>query len=170
MFAKVSAVQVLAAFFGPGRLSMTPAIHDEITAPLHYGYTYPTEVLTQIPVVVLTEQTWREYERLWSLRSSLGKGELQAIAFCKVERALFATNDGAARRFARAQGVQVVTLQALLRGLWTSGAHSREEVRLLLERIKEADALEVAAEVEREIFGDHEHDAADSAQRPEGTS
>jgi hypothetical protein len=55
---------------------MTPAIHDEIMTPLQYGYTYPTEGLTQVPVVPLTEQIWREYERLWALRPALGKGEL----------------------------------------------------------------------------------------------
>jgi predicted nucleic acid-binding protein len=154
MFAKAAAVDVLAELLGPRRLVMTPAIHDEITAPLQYGYTYPTAVLTQVPVAPLTEQTWQEYERLWVFRSSLGKGELQAIAFCKAEGALFATNDGVARRFAREQGVQVLTLQAILRGLWQSGVRTKAEVRALLERIKEADALEVPPEVESEIFGD----------------
>jgi len=117
MFAKVGAMHMLGAFFGQGCIVMTPAIHDEITTPLQYGYTYPTEVLTQVPVVPLTEQRWREYERLWALRPALGKGELQAIAFCKAEGAFFVTNDRVARRFARAQGVQVISLQALLRGL-----------------------------------------------------
>lgn len=154
MFAKVGAVHMLGTFFGQGRLLMTPAIHDEITAPLQYGYTYPTEVLAQVPVAPLSEQIWREYERLWALRSSLGKGELQAIAFCKAEDALFLTNDRVARRFARDQGVQVLSLQALLRGLWVSGVQSKDEVRALLERIKVADALEVPSEVETEIFGD----------------
>jgi predicted nucleic acid-binding protein len=158
MFAKAAAVDVLGEFLGHRRLVMTPAIHDEITAPLQYGYTYPTAVLAQIPVVPLTEQTWQEYERLWALRSSLGKGELQAIAFCKAEGALFATNNRVARRFAHEQGVQVLTLQAIMRGLWLSGVRSKAEVRGLLERIKEADTLEVPPEVEREIFGDSDAD------------
>ena len=106
MFAKVGAMPILGTFLGQGRIVMTPAIHDEITTPLQYGYTYPTEVLTQVPVAPLTEQIWREYEHLWALRPSLGKGELQAIAFCKTEGAFFVTNDRVARRFARDQGVQ----------------------------------------------------------------
>ena len=100
MFAKVGAMHILGALLGQGRIVMTPAIHDEITAPLQYGYTYPSEVLTQVPVAPLTEQIWREYERLWTLRPSLGKGELQAIAFCKAEGAFFVTNDRVARGFA----------------------------------------------------------------------
>jgi predicted nucleic acid-binding protein len=101
---------------------------------------------------------------LWALRSSLGKGELQAIAFCKAEGASFMTNDGVARRFAHNQGVHVISLQALLRGLWVSGVHSKDEVRVLLEHIKAADALEVPSEVEMEIFGDNENDELDSHQ------
>lgn len=164
MFAKVGAMHILGTCLGQGRIVMTPAIHDEITAPLQYGYTYPTEVLAQVPVEPLTDQIWREYERLWALRSSLGKGELQAIAFCKAGGALFLTNDRVARRFARDQGVQVISLQALLRGLWVSGVHSKDEVRALLERIKAADALEVPPEVEMEIFGDSGNDERDSHQ------
>jgi predicted nucleic acid-binding protein len=164
MFAKVGAIPILGAFLGQGCIVMTPAIHDEITAPLQYGYTYPTEVLTQVPVVPLTEQIWREYECLWALRPSLGKGELQAIAFCKAESAFFVTNDRVARRFAREQGIQVISLQALLRGLWMSGIHSKDEVRVLLERIKEADALEVSPEIEMEIFGESENNEPGSPQ------
>ena len=164
MFAKAGAMHVLGAFLGPGRLVMTPAIHDEITAPLQYGYTYPTAVLAQVPVEPLTAQIWQEYERLWALRSSLGKGELQAIAFCKATGALFATNDGVARRFAREQGVQVLTLQAIMRGLWLSGVHSKDDVRALLERIKDSDALEVPLEVGREIFGNSDADDPASNQ------
>jgi predicted nucleic acid-binding protein len=164
MFAKVGAVHILGTFFGQGRIVMMPAIHDEITAPLQYGYTSPTEVLTQVPVAPLSEQVWREYERLWALRPSLGKGELQAIAFCKAEGALFLTNGRVARGFARDQGVQVISLQALLRGLWVSGVHTKDEVRALLERIKAADALEVPSEVEMEIFGDSENDERDGHQ------
>jgi hypothetical protein len=80
MFAKAGAVHVLQTFLGQGGMAMTPAIHDEIAAPLQYGYTFPTQVLAQVPVVPLTTQVWQEYEHLWTLRSSLGKGELAAAA------------------------------------------------------------------------------------------
>ena len=43
-----------------------------------------------------------------------------------------------------------------------SGVRSKDEVRVLLERIKAADALEVSPEVEMEIFGDNEHNELDS--------
>jgi hypothetical protein len=40
----------------------------------------------------------------------------------------------------------------------------KDEVRVLLERIKEADALEVPPEVEMEIFGDSENNEQGSPQ------
>jgi hypothetical protein len=69
-----------------------------------------------------------------------------------------------ARGFARDQGVQVISLQALLRGLWVSGVYSNDEVRALLERIKAANALEVPSEVEMEIFDDSGNGERDSHQ------
>ena len=153
MFAKVKEIDLLVGFLGQDNTAMTPAIHTEISIPLQYGYSFPNEFLSRIPVVPLTERVWRMYERLQTSCPSLGRGELEAIAFCKVERALFATNDSAARTFARQQGVQVISLQAILKGFWRSGLLSREEVRQLLERIKTADNLEVPSEVKAEIFG-----------------
>jgi len=65
---------------------------------------------------------------------------------------VFATNDLVVRRFALAQGVSVLSLQAILRGWWASGVYSKPEVSVLLERIKRADRLEVSLEVASEIF------------------
>ncbi len=154
MFAKVDAVDVLVEFLGRGRVGMMPAIRDEISIPLQYGYLFPEKVLSEIPVIPLTGKAWQEHERLWAMGSSLGKGELEAIAFCRPEGVFFATNDSAARRFAQDQGVQVISLQAILRGLWLSGMRSKGEVKKLLEHIKKADYLEVPPEVEMEIFSE----------------
>ncbi|MEA3345790.1 MAG: hypothetical protein U9Q78_06040 [Chloroflexota bacterium] len=153
MFAKAGALEVLTEFFGEGSVAVTSAIRDEIAIPLQYGYTFPEAVLSEVPVVALTEQAWGEHERLWTIGRSLGKGELEAIAFCKAEGAFFATNDAVARRFAQDQGVQVISLQTILRGLWLSGMRSKAEVRELLECIQTADYLEVPPELEAEIFG-----------------
>jgi len=154
MFAKADALDALASLLGRDRLVITPAIRDEIAAPLQYGYAFPHKVLDRVPVVFLTDAAQEEYGQLWTAGSSLGKGEQEAIAFCKTEGALFATNDQIARNYARAQGVSVLSLQALLRQMWESGAQSRTQVRELLEQIKIADYLTVPIEVEAEIFAE----------------
>jgi len=120
------------------------------------GYTFPNSVLSQIHVIPLSRQAWEEHEKLRTIGVSLGKGELEALAICKTEGMLFATNDVIARRFGQDQGVQVISLQAILRGIWQSGLRRKAEVRELLEQIRKADNLEVAPEVEIEIFGEGE--------------
>lgn len=113
-------------------------------------------MLSRIPVVPISRSIAEESVRLQTRTGSLGRGEREAIAFCQVEGAKFATNDSVARRFAQAQGVEVISLQALLRGLWVTGICSRTEVKALLEQIKNADNLTVSEEVENEIFSQNE--------------
>ncbi len=152
MFAKAEVLVWLGRLFGRDRLATTPAIRDEIAVPLQYGYTFPLQVLAEMAIAPLSSRAWLEHERLRASGTALGRGELEAIAFCKTENAVFVTNDLVARRFALAQGVRVLSLQALLRGLWESGVCSKSEVRAILERIRQADRLEVSLEVESEIF------------------
>ncbi len=83
MFAKADAVELLGEFLGTEHVAMTPAISDEISVPLQYGYAFPRAVLSRIPVIPLTEEAWQERERLATIGSFLGKGELEAIAFCR---------------------------------------------------------------------------------------
>ena len=92
-----------------------------------------------------------EYTRLQE-NLSLGKGELEAIAYCKTEKYIFATNDIKARQFAKCEGVSVISLQAILRALWKKKISSKKEIKWILERIKEADSLAVSRGVEKAIF------------------
>ncbi len=137
MFAKIDAVDVLKCLFDE-KVVMTPKIRDEISVPMEYGYTFPLKVISTIKTVPLSNQALEEYERFrGNLR--LGKGELES-------------NDIKARRFAKREGVAVISLQAILEALRKKKIKSKEEVKQMLERIKETDNLAVSREVEREIF------------------
>lgn len=153
MFAKVGALDTLVALIGQEVVGITPAIADEIAIPLQYGYAFPREVLSKIPVIPMSSQVIERATQLRLKNSSLGRGEREAIAFCQIEVAQFATNDKVARTFAHSQDVQVISLQALLRALWLSGVRSQTEVKVLLEQIKQVDKLKISAEVENDIFG-----------------
>ncbi len=153
MFAKVGALDTLVALVGQEVIGITPAIADEIAIPLQYGYAFPREVLSKIPVVPMSLQVMERATQLRLENTALGRGEREAIAFCQIEVAQLSTNDKVARTFAQSQDVQVISLQALLRTLWLSGVRSQTEVRILLEQIKQADKLEIPAEVEKDIFG-----------------
>ncbi len=150
MFAKADAIDLLKLLFGE-KAVMTPKIRDEISVPLEYGYTFPIKVISTIKTVPLTKQSLKEYEKLQE-NLSLGKGELEAIAYCKSEKCLFATNDIKAREFAKREGVPVVSLQAILKALWKKKIKSKEEVKTILEIIKVTDNLALSREVENGIF------------------
>ena len=105
MFAKVDEVYLLKQLFGD-KAVMTPKIRDEISAPLEYGYTFPLKVLSTIKTVPLSKEAIDEYVRFQG-NLNLGKGELEAIAYCKTEKSTFATNDERAREFAKGEDVSI---------------------------------------------------------------
>lgn len=150
IFAKIDAVDLLSDLFGEGAV-MTPKIRDEISVCLEYGYTFPLKVISAIKMVPLNDEALEEYTKLQN-NLSLGKGELEAIAYCKVEKCIFVTNDIKAREFAKHEGVSVISLQAILKSLWKSKRKSKKEVKKILERIKAKDNLAVGKEIERKIF------------------
>ena len=152
MFAKADALDALRVALGHFTPVMTPAIRDEIMVPMQYGFAFPQKILGSIPTVPLNKDALDAYERLASLGRPVGRGELEAIAYCQVTGAIFATNDAKARSFAQEQHVRVLSLQAILRTLWEVRGWPKERVYALLERIKVADHLTLSAQVEAEIF------------------
>jgi len=150
MFAKADAVESLIKLFSD-EVVITPKIRDEISVPLEYGYDFPVKVLSHIKTIPLNEKALDEYEKLQE-ELSLGKGELEAIAYCKTEKYMFVTNDLKARGFAKNYGVVVISLQVVLKALWKKNILSKEEARKLFNRIKQVDNLSVSKNIENKIF------------------
>ena len=117
----------------------------------YYGYEFSYRVISSIRTVQLSEQALEEFRRLQE-NLNLGKGELEAIAYCKKENALFATNDIKARKVAKIEGVSVISLQAILKAIWKKGIRNKKEVRELINKLREVDNLELNREVEKRIF------------------
>ncbi len=150
MFAKIDSIDLLNLLF-KDKIVMTPRIRDEILAPLTYGYIFPLTVVSTIKTVPLTRKALAEYVGFQE-NVALGRGELEAIAYCKAEKCIFVTNDRKARELAEAEGVSVISFQALLKALWKKKLKTKEEVRKILEMIKETDNLLMSRDVEKEIF------------------
>ncbi len=126
MFAKTEALNVLVEFMGRENIRMTPAIAEEISVPLQYGYDFSLQVLSQIPIVPIGVQVVEELGRLQTIGATIGKRFLLLTTF-----GIFAQN----------RGVEVIYLQAILRVIWVSGIRTKAGVRELLEQIKNADRL-----------------------------
>lgn len=152
MFAKIASLGLLKELFEQAELAITPQIEEEISVPLEYGYNFPSKVISEIQTIPLGKKALTKYQQFLKKETGLGKGEIEAIAMCDEKGYTFATNDQIARNFAKERGVQVISLQAILRSLWKSGLKTRAEVKSILKDIEKVDNLEVSDEVKREIF------------------
>jgi len=155
IFAKIDELKLLGQLFGKDNLAITPKIMDEISVPLDYGYSFPTKVISYIGVMPLDEDSLSVFQKFFSIRRDLGKGELEAVALCKIKGYRFATNDILAREFAQEKGITVFSLQSILKSLWKGKLKSKNVVREIIQRMKKADNLEMSKEVEKEIFGEN---------------
>ncbi len=81
MFAKIDAIDLLKHLFDE-RAVMTPKIRDEPSEPLEYGYSFPLKAISAIKTVPLSNEALEDYGRLQE-NLSLGKGELEGIAYCQ---------------------------------------------------------------------------------------
>ena len=150
MFAKADAIDLLIELF-KDKIVITPKIRDEISVPLEYGYDFPLRVLSRIRTMPLNKSAVGEYEKLQE-ELSLGKGELEAIAYCKTEKCMFVTNDLKARTFAKSKGIFVISLQSILKALWKKRILTKKEVRKLFNKIIQVDNLSVEKNIMNTIF------------------
>jgi len=152
IFAKSGEISLLRELFGDDA-AMTPAIVQEISAPIEYGYEFPHLVFETIKTVQMIEEANRYYHTL-SRNKKLGNGECEAIAYCKSTSSIFVTNDKKAREIASAHHVTVVSLPALLRVLIIKGIRTRQEMRIIFNKMKKIDMLVIDPQVEKNIFSE----------------
>ena len=90
IFAKSDNLALLHQMFG-NKAVMTPAIFQEITAPIDYGYEFPYEIIQTIRTVQMNEDVMICYNDI-SQNKKLGRGECEAIAFCLKTSSIFISN------------------------------------------------------------------------------
>jgi len=150
IFAKSGEIPLLHELFGDD-MGMTPAIMQEIAAPIDYGYEFPHAVISTIKSVQMNNEAIAHHHII-SQNKKLGKGECEAIAYCKSTSSLFITNDRKARETAIQFQVTVISLPALLRVLILKKIRTRDEVKILLNKMKKTDNLTLDPRVEKAIF------------------
>jgi predicted nucleic acid-binding protein len=150
IFAKSAEIPLLHELFGE-EMRITPAILQEITAPLDYGYEFPHAVINTIKSVTLNDEAIAHHHLL-TQNKKLGKGECEAIAYCKSTSSIFITNDRIARETAIQFQVTVISLPALLRVLIVKKIRTRDEVKILLNKMKKNDNLILDPRIEKTIF------------------
>jgi len=109
-FAKINRLDLIKKLFG--KIYITPMIKEELLAPLEYGYKFPLQILNDSTVIMPTEGDLRLYA---NLRTKLGKGESEAISIARGRKLSFVTNDKVAQEIAKGNGVNIISMQAILK-------------------------------------------------------
>jgi predicted nucleic acid-binding protein len=133
------------------KIAITPRIREEILIPLEYGYIFPYEIIDNIKLVTIGEVTFQRYI-MYCINTQFGKGELEAIAYCKINSCIFATNDSKARDFAKREDVTILSLQAILKAIWKKGLKSKNDILLMIQEIERVDNLKIKKEIIRDII------------------
>lgn len=150
IFAKSDNIGLLYELFGDSAV-MTPAIFQEITAPIDYGYEFPYAIIQTIRTVQMNDDALLCYKQI-SKNKKLGRGECEAIAFCLKTSSIFITNDKKARDIASGYGITVISLPAILKAIIIKRIRTPEEVKEILDKMKKSDNYSIISEVERGIF------------------
>lgn len=152
MFTKAGVIDVLMKTLSKFRLCITPRIKDEISMPLHFGYSYPQIIFDKVELIFPTEEESSLYETYQKTNQSLGKGELEAISLAKLRKCMFATNDRKALEFAVTEGITVINVHTILKAMLKKKIVNVSAMQALIERIEETDNTRILKK--NDIFQD----------------
>lgn len=144
----------LLRLFARSRLAIPPAVQQELQAGLNAGAKHLEPVLqaiqaNQIEVSALSAE---EEFLTYNFPSSLNEGELQALAIAQKRRVPLLCNDTQAIHYCQPRGITAVNLAAILRLLWVKNVQSPDEVRKLIEQMKQVEGLALSSRQMAEIL------------------
>ena len=153
-FAAGEALYLLFRLFPNTRIHIPPAAQDELRTGLVYGQQHLKAVLQAIDgdklkVMHLSKE---EQQLAQKLPKKLNAGECEAIALSKNRKGRLLSNDKRAVRYCRRNDIKVVDLPLLLRLLWTRDIISQEEVKALLEKMRDVENLQLSPHALAIIF------------------
>lgn len=143
VFAKVDQLSLLQHLFSPIELVITPRIREELVVPMEYGYEFPKIIFEAFSSIEPAPEEIRKYNVWTEGNIRLGKCELEAIAICSIRGYGFAAVNGSAREFAVKQGVNPISLHAILRRMWERAILNREVVMELISEIERVDRTKI---------------------------
>lgn len=152
-FAKMGELDLLIQLFSPLKMKITPMIQNELSVPMDYGYSFPKTIFDKIETIFASPEDCTGFDQ-FQLRHKLGSGEVEAIMICKTKRLSFCTNDTQAQKIAREFGIEVISLQAILKAIWKKKLRKKSEVRDLIDQMKVVDNLHIKGEEVTKILED----------------
>lgn len=153
-FAAGEAIPSLFRLFPRTTIFIPPAVHQELQVGLNHGQTHLKSVLEALDQGKLQLLHLSNSEKPFTqqLPKKLNAGECEAIALSQARKALLLSNDKRAVRYCREHGIKVVDLPVLLRWLWTKNIVSQAEAKVLLDKMKTVENLQLSQNALATVF------------------
>ena len=141
--AAADALDVLIELFPDDTIYMPPAVEQELLVALGYGKTHVQRVIQALKNREIKRIKLTEAERMLmtTLPSNLQASKQESIAICQARKLLFLSNHRRAIRYCEANDIQVVSLDLLLRALWTRDILLKYQVKELIETMATVEQL-----------------------------
>ena len=153
-FSTGESLHLLFRLFANTTIHIPPAVHQELQAGLAYGQTHIEAVLKAIDAgkLQILPLSKNEQTLVQGLPKKLNTGECEAIALSKNRKCRLLSNDKQAVRYCHQNNIQVLDLPLLLRLLWTRSIVSQAEIKMLLDRMKSVENLQLSQKALAIVF------------------
>ena len=152
------ALPSLLRLYARSRLVMPPAVQQELQTGWQAGAMQLEPVLQAIQAnqIEVSDLSAEEELLTYNYPGSLNEGERQAIAIAQRRKATLLCNDQQAIRYCQQRRVNVVNLVAIPRQLWVKNVQAPDEVRSLIERMRQVEGLTLSPRQMTEVFASAE--------------
>ncbi|MEN8220679.1 MAG: hypothetical protein ABFS56_30870 [Pseudomonadota bacterium] len=154
-FAAADALHLLPKLFQGDTIYIPPAVEQELHKGLDYGQKHIELIFLQVGDIQVLHLTDAERSLIASLPAKLHAGEREGIVLCQKRAHLFLSNDRRAIRYCQAYDIDALSLEILLRFLWTREIVSLSEVRTLIETMAAVENLTLSQRQRAIIFAPH---------------
>ncbi len=136
-FVKVGGIKYLKALFQ--NLNIAPSIYEELARAKRAGYPYLDDILTEVEIILLSEDEFRDFRNLLENEKDLHEGECQLLALCKSRKGVLITNDKVVKNHCKKNNTYFLDLEDVLRALKLKNILNYEELKKLIEDIEKKD-------------------------------
>ncbi|MCZ7391779.1 MAG: hypothetical protein ABOK23_11765 [Candidatus Methanoperedens sp.] len=149
-FAKAGAIKYLKQLCAD--LKISPAIYEELVRAKHAGYSFVYEIITNVEIILLTEEEYKSFKNLLESRKDLHEGECQLIVLCTSRNGILLTNDKAVKKYCNKNNIDFLDLEEILRALKLRKILKHEKLKKLIEDIEKKDLTIIKSK--EDILGD----------------
>ena len=137
-FAKIERLPLLFAVFDQETLNIAEAVENEVKRGVSKGFSFSNDIISlQMQGRIRTHHTTpADQVFMISLPQTLDAGESESMALCKRFAAIFASNERRVMHYCKANEIDCINLDRILRALWELQILTQTDVRKVITEIE----------------------------------